>query len=109
MAFKRTNSAARIVGTTAALLSEGNLPANNAADPGETVTFDLGLKNIGATATLSNFTATLLPLGGVVEPKAVIGGVTALLPVFASDTHADAKRSQSARSCREPVPPIPSR
>lgn len=64
-----STTAARLAGTTAALVSENNLPANGVADPGENVSFTLGLKNIGATAT-SNLTATLLPLGGVVEPGA---------------------------------------
>ncbi len=63
-----TNAGARIAGTTATLIAEGNLPANAAADPGETVTFSLGLKNIGATNAAS-LSATLLPIGGVSNPS----------------------------------------
>lgn len=51
------------------LLSEANLPTNGVADPGELVTFDFPLRNIG-NATVSNLTATLLPIGGVSEPGA---------------------------------------
>ena len=64
-----TNAAARIAGASATLSAEGNLPANTAADPGETVTFSLGLKNIGAAAT-SSLTATLQAIGGVREASA---------------------------------------
>lgn len=63
------NAGARIAGTSATLISESNTPPNSAADPGETVTFRLGLKNIVASAT-NNLTATLLPIGGVREPSA---------------------------------------
>lgn len=61
---------ARLIGTTATLTAEGNTPANTKADPGEAVTFQLGLKNIGSSATSSNLTATLLAIGGVREPSA---------------------------------------
>ncbi|WP_395736886.1 S8 family serine peptidase [Prosthecobacter sp.] len=64
-----TNANARIVGTGATLTAEGNTPANSAADPGEAVTFNVGLKNIGAAAT-SNLTATLMATGGVSNPSA---------------------------------------
>jgi len=63
-----TNAGARLAGAGATLSGESNTPANSAADPGEAVTFSLGLKNIGAAAT-SNLTATLLPIGGVREPS----------------------------------------
>jgi subtilisin-like proprotein convertase family protein len=59
----------RIAGTNATFTSETLTPANLAADPGETVSFSLSLKNNGAAAT-SAFTATLLPLGGVRSPSA---------------------------------------
>lgn len=73
-----TNAAARIAGASATLSAEGNLPANTAADPGEAVTFSLGLKNIGAAAT-SSLTATLQAIGGVREPSAAqnYGALTA--------------------------------
>jgi alpha-tubulin suppressor-like RCC1 family protein len=41
---------------------------NGAVDPGETVTFSFGLKNIGAGNT-TNLVATLLAAGGVVSPS----------------------------------------
>lgn len=63
-----TNTGPRIFGVTGSLLSEGNLPTNGVADPGETVSFNLGLKNTGAAATTS-LTATLLPIGGVELPS----------------------------------------
>ncbi|MGV3658966.1 MAG: S8 family serine peptidase [Prosthecobacter sp.] len=64
-----TQTGARVVGAGATLTAEGNTPVNSAADPGEAVTFSLGLKNIGGSAT-SSLTATLLPLGGVRDPGA---------------------------------------
>ncbi len=64
-----TDAGARLAGADATLSGESNTPANSAADPGEAVTFSLGLKNIGAAAT-SNLTATLLPIGGVRELSA---------------------------------------
>lgn len=62
-------AAAQVIGTSATLSLEGNTPANSTADPGEAVTFSLGLKNIGATAA-SDLTATLLPICGVQNPGA---------------------------------------
>ncbi|MBX7220317.1 MAG: S8 family serine peptidase [Blastocatellia bacterium] len=44
-------------------------PANGAIDPGETVTLDFALRNIG-TASTTNLTATLQATGGVVAPSA---------------------------------------
>lgn len=66
-----TQTGARVVGDVATLnlTAEGNTPANTAADPGEAVTFNLGLKNIGAAAT-SSLTATLLPIAGITSPSA---------------------------------------
>lgn len=63
-------SAPRIVVPTAPMLiAETNTPANSAADPGETVTFNLPMKNIGAT-NAANITATLLNIGGVTNASA---------------------------------------
>ena len=52
---------------SAAIVAESCGPANNAIDPGETVTVNFALRNIG-TASASNVTATLLPTGGVTAP-----------------------------------------
>ncbi|MBS1791366.1 MAG: S8 family serine peptidase [Acidobacteria bacterium] len=51
------------------LAAETCLPADGAIDPGENVTVNFTLKNIGRTAT-TNLTATLLPGGNVVNPSA---------------------------------------
>lgn len=67
--YGTTSAKARIAGASATLSTEGNTPANSSADPGEAVTFTLGLNNIGGTAT-SSLTATLLPIGGVQNPSA---------------------------------------
>ena len=64
-----TVTAARIAGASTALTAEQNTPSNSQADPGETVTFSLGLKSING-ATTSNLTATLLPIGGASSPSA---------------------------------------
>lgn len=57
-----------IVPAGAALISESLVPANQLIDPGETVTVDFGLRNIGNVDTL-NLRATLLPTNGVVAPS----------------------------------------
>ncbi|HSK73713.1 MAG TPA: proprotein convertase P-domain-containing protein, partial [Pyrinomonadaceae bacterium] len=54
--------------TTAAITGE-SCALNNAADPGETMTVNLGLKFVEGSPT-SNLTATLLPTGGVTNPGA---------------------------------------
>ncbi len=51
------------------LAAESYVPANNAVDPGETVTFNFGLKNSGVTAT-TNLVVTLLETNGVTSPSA---------------------------------------
>ncbi|MDQ3041022.1 MAG: carboxypeptidase-like regulatory domain-containing protein, partial [Acidobacteriota bacterium] len=48
-------------------LNESCAP-NNAVDPSETVTVNIGLQNAGAGAT-TNLTVTLLPSGGVMNPS----------------------------------------
>jgi subtilisin-like proprotein convertase family protein len=50
------------------ITAESVSPANNAADPEETVTVNLSLVNIGGTST-SNLVATLQPTGGVAGPS----------------------------------------
>ncbi|MBP7867272.1 MAG: M20/M25/M40 family metallo-hydrolase [Acidobacteria bacterium] len=54
--------------TGSALSAEGCTPANSAADPGETVTYAVTLKNKTATA-FTNLTATLQATGGVTAPS----------------------------------------
>ena len=53
---------------TAALLAETCSPVNNSVDPGETVTINFPLQNVGRTST-SNLIATLQPTGGVLAPS----------------------------------------
>ncbi|MEP6819337.1 MAG: carboxypeptidase regulatory-like domain-containing protein [bacterium] len=50
------------------LTSESCTPANNAIDPGEQVTVDLALTNIGGVST-TNLVATLQSTGGVIAPS----------------------------------------
>ncbi|MEI9947263.1 MAG: S8 family serine peptidase [Chitinophagaceae bacterium] len=50
------------------ITAENAVPANNAPDPGETLTVNLPLINIG-TGNSSNLVATLLPTGGVTSPS----------------------------------------
>ena len=50
------------------LTAESCSPANNAIDPGETVSFNLSLSNIGGLNT-TNLVATLLATGGVTSPS----------------------------------------
>ena len=50
------------------IASESCSPANNAIDPGETVTVNFALQNIG-TQNTSNLVATLQASGGVVNPS----------------------------------------
>lgn len=47
---------------------ESALPFNNAIDPGETVSVDFSLRNLGGSPT-TNLMATLLPGGGVTAPS----------------------------------------
>ena len=56
-----------IVSNSLALVAESCL--NNAVDPGETVTINFGLKNVGSAGT-SNLVATLQAGGGVSSPSA---------------------------------------
>ncbi len=67
-----------IVPAEASLLSESIDPPNGGIDPGETVTLNLFLQNIGSLTT-SNLVATLLSTGGVVNPSGpqVYGAVPA--------------------------------
>jgi uncharacterized repeat protein (TIGR01451 family) len=57
-----------IIPAGAALVSESLVPANQLIDPGETVTVDFGLRNVGNVDTLI-LQATLLPTNGVTAPS----------------------------------------
>jgi subtilisin-like proprotein convertase family protein len=70
----------------AALASENCQPANGAADPGEIVTVQFAVKNVG-TANTADLVATLLGAGGVTFPsepqhfgELVAGGATVARP-----------------------------
>ncbi len=65
-----THNGPRLAGSGITLISESNLPPNQSADPGEDITVDLELRNIGATASTANLTATLLPIGGISQVSA---------------------------------------
>lgn len=58
-----------IVEAGATLATEGCSPTNGVLDPGETVTVNLALRNIGTTNT-ANLVATLLATNGVTSPSA---------------------------------------
>ena len=58
-----------ITNSAVSLASEGCLPANGAIDPGETVTVNLSLKNLGAIKT-TNLVVTLQSDSGVIQPSA---------------------------------------
>jgi hypothetical protein len=58
-----------IVAAGSALAEENCGSGNGAIDPGETVTVNLSLQNIG-TVNTTNLTATLLPVGGIDSPGA---------------------------------------
>jgi hypothetical protein len=51
------------------LISEGCTPANGVPDPGETVTVNLSLRNVGTVAT-ANLVGTLQAGGGITSPSA---------------------------------------
>ena len=63
------DDASIIVAAGAALVSESFAPANGIIDPGETVTVNLGLRNVGNVDT-ANLTATLLNSNGVTGASA---------------------------------------
>lgn len=58
-----------IAGLGATLVSESCSPTNAAVDPGETVTMNFALQNLGGANT-TNLVATLLATGGVLSPGA---------------------------------------
>jgi hypothetical protein len=58
-----------VTNVAATLVSEGCSPANGVIDPGETVTINLSLKNLGAVST-SNLVATLQADSGIISPSA---------------------------------------
>jgi subtilisin-like proprotein convertase family protein len=59
---------AAIAGVGSALTAESCTPPNSAIDPGETVTVNFSLQNLGAVST-TNVVATLQPTGGVTSPS----------------------------------------
>ncbi len=60
--------AAVVNGSGQAITAESCAPGNGVADPGETVSVNLTLQNVG-TANTSNLVATLLATGGVTAPS----------------------------------------
>jgi hypothetical protein len=58
-----------LTGAGATLTAESCLPTNGVIDPGETVTMNFALQNIGTVAT-SNLAATLLATNGILSPGA---------------------------------------
>ncbi|MDB6024302.1 MAG: hypothetical protein JWM68_525 [Verrucomicrobiales bacterium] len=67
-----------IVASGSAILAESFAPADNALEPGETLTMNFALRNIGSGPT-TNLTATLLSTGGVI-PLSGAANYGALLP-----------------------------
>ena len=63
-----TASIAVLEGGTPTITAESCAPADSAAEPGETVTFNLPLTNLG-TANTTNLVATLQATGGVTSPS----------------------------------------
>ncbi|MEP7342406.1 MAG: S8 family serine peptidase [Acidobacteriota bacterium] len=70
----------------ATIAAESCAPGNGAVDPGETVTVNLALQNVG-TASTANLVATLQPNGGIINPGAAqtygvlsAGGAAVALP-----------------------------
>jgi subtilisin-like proprotein convertase family protein len=57
-----------VAGSGATITSESCAPGNGVVDPGETVTIDVTLANIG-TANTANLVATLAGTGGVTSPS----------------------------------------
>ncbi len=67
--YNATNTTVPLISSSGlAVIAESFFPTNGAADPGEQVTVNLGLKNNG-TATSSNLIVTLLATNGVVSPS----------------------------------------
>lgn len=71
VAYNATGTAAPLPVLTSAgatLVSESCSPTNAAVDPGETVTMNLALQNLGGANT-TNLVATLLTTGGILSPS----------------------------------------
>lgn len=60
-----TVAAPSIINDAPTIVSETSTPANNAPDPGETVTVSVPLRNVGNAALGANTTVTLLKSGGI--------------------------------------------
>jgi hypothetical protein len=61
---------AALAGNSVTVVNESYLPANNAPDPGETLTVSAPLQNYGGTNSGSSVTVTLLNTGGVTNASA---------------------------------------
>src|SRR5207249_1018567 len=68
IAFSHAFASPAISAAGSSLTSESCSPANQAIDPGETVTVEFFLKNVGTTDTV-NLVARLLQTGGVIAPS----------------------------------------
>ncbi len=80
------------------IVSESCLPANHRADPGETLSVDFSVRNLGI-GTASNVTATLLATGGIAAPTAPVS-----LGDIAPGSTVDGIFSfQVSAACGEPV------
>src|SRR5207247_2696588 len=63
--YNATEASVPVISTTStAVAAEGCSPTNNAIDPGETVTVNFALSNLG-TSNTSNLVATLQNIGGL--------------------------------------------
>ena len=70
VAYNLVAASVPVIATGAsAITAESCSPANNMIDPGETVTIDFGLSNVGSANT-TNLVATLQATGGVTAPSA---------------------------------------
>jgi PKD repeat protein len=81
--YNGTQVPAPVIGAdTAVIVAESCSPTNGAPDPGETITVNFGLRNVGS-ANATNIVATLLATNGVISPSAaqtygalITGGAT---------------------------------
>ncbi len=87
-------------GNGSAITAESFAPANNAVDPGEVVTVNLGLLNSGNAATF-NLQATLLPTGGVLEPTGPVS--YGAIGLGANNTRSFTFRANPLAACGAPL------
>lgn len=93
-------SGAQIVAVSATLASESLAPANNAIDPGEEVTVNLAVKNVG-NLTSGSVAGSLNATGGVVSP----GGAHTYGSILPGDTATGAFtfRASAGLACGAPI------